>query len=292
MKQLFTIYFFFSFGNLLLSQEAALFSTREVKEMAVFPGCEKIDPTDKNKMNACLSQQLSQRLSTKLIGFDEVMEQSRLSKAVAKIQFVISKEGIIIDINELKGSNPILAVAAVQALVKISEELPPIRPAKLDTGMPVNIVYQLPVKYQIELEAEEVAQIYPVDEIVLFTLIDNELRYEIRLFKNKDIKAYEIKNDVETYLGKFLSLAEIERSEPYMSLINKERLAEKTLVADGYIEEEFFEVYIHNLFDQEKEKPIFVEVVKVYNDHKVTVSKFEKEAEFNKSRFASLIYRD
>lgn len=291
MKQLFTFLLISFFGN-LLAQEASLFSSRQVEEMAVFPGCENVNPSDKNEMNSCLSQKLSEHLSKELIGFDEVMQQSGLSSAIAKIQFVISKEGIIIDINEMKGSNPVLAVAAVKALAKISEELPPIRPAKLKNGTPVNIVYQLPVKFKIEQENAETAQVYPVDEIVLFTLIDNKLRYEVRLFKNKDIRTYEVRNEEETYLGKFLSLGEVEQSEPYKSLINKERNSDKTLVADGFLDDGFFEIYIHNLFDREKKKPIFVEVVRVDDNRKTTVFKFEKEAEFNKSRFASLIYRD
>src|SRR5690606_19497940 len=116
--------------------------------------------------------------------------------------------------------------------------------------------------------------------------------YEIRLFKNKDIKTYEIRNGGETYLGRFLSLGEVEQSEPYRSLIIKERSSEKTLVADGFLDDGFFEIYIHNLFDRENKKPIFVEVVKVDNNRKTIISKFEKEAEFNKSRFVSLIYRD
>jgi len=292
MKQLFTILFILILGNSVFAQEQKLFATREVAEMAVFPGCEKIAPTNKNEMNACLSQQLSEKLANKLMGFDEVMQQSGISGAVAKIQFVISKEGIIIDIRELKGSNPILADAAVQALSKIAEELPPIRPAKIKKGTPVNIVYQLPVKYEIGLENKEPEQVFPVDEIVLFTLSDKDSRYEIRLFKNKEIKMYERKNGTETYLGRFLSLNEVERSEPYKSLIDKEKNKDRILVTDGNLDDGFYEIYIYNLFKKESDKPVFVEVVKVDNGKKKVVSKFEKEADFNQSRFAPLLYRD
>jgi len=293
MKQLFTILFMLVSGVLLWAQESQLFTSKEVVEMAVFPGCEKINASDKKEMNNCLSQQLSGLLAEKLTGFDQVMEQNGISSAISKIQFVISKEGIIIDIHELKGSNPLLAEAAINALNQISEELPPIRPAKLKKGTPVNIVYQLPVRYQIELpEIQETALAYPVDEIVLFTLLDEDLRYEIRLFKDKDIKAYEIRDGLETYLGKFLSLGEVERSEPYQSLINRERDSDKTLVADGFLDDGFFEIYIHNLFDRGAKKPVYVEVVKVDDKKRTSVSKYEKEAEFNRSRYAPLIYRD
>lgn len=130
------------------------------------------------------------------------------------------------------------------------------------------------------------------NEIVLFTLLENEMRYEIRLSQGKNIKTYEIKNGAETYLGKFLSLGEVESSEPYKSLIGRERQSTKTFVTDGYLGSEFYEIYIHNLFNAKRENPIFVEVVKIENKKAEVVSKYDKETDFNESRFAPLIYRD
>src|SRR5690606_15303170 len=102
------------------------------------------------------------------------------------------------------------------------------------------------------------------------------LRYEVRLFKNKDIKLYEIQKDAQYFLGKFLTLNELERSDPYKSLIEKERKQGKTLVTDGFIGEEFFEIYIHNLFKGDPKKSIFVEVIKDVKGKKQSVAKFEK----------------
>lgn len=130
------------------------------------------------------------------------------------------------------------------------------------------------------------------NEIVLFTLLENELRYEIRLSQGKNIKTYEINNGVETYLGKYLSLGEVESSEPYKSLIGKERQSTKTFVTDGYLGNEFYEIYIHNLFNAKSEKPIFVEVLKVEDQKIEVVSKYDKESDFNESPFAPLLYRD
>lgn len=130
------------------------------------------------------------------------------------------------------------------------------------------------------------------NELVLFTLLENDLRYEIRLYQNKHIKTYEIKNGVETYLGKFLNLGEVERSEPYRSLIATARNSSRTFVTDGYLGNEFYEIYIHNLFNTKREKPIFVEVLKVEDKKSEVVSKYEKETDFNESRFAPLLYRD
>src|SRR5690606_25734419 len=246
MKQIFTILLILVFGNLLFSQQQQLYTSKKVKEMAVFPGCENINPKDKNEIINCNNQQLSQLLSAELKGFTEVMKQNKTAEAIANLQFVISKEGIIFNVNELEGSNPVLADAAVFALNKISEELPPIRPAKLKDGTPVNLVCEFPVRFKVRLDEEKTAPVYPVDEIVLFTLLEKDFRYEIRLFQNKDIKTYEIKNGVETFLGKFLTLTEVENSDPYKSLIEQQKHEERTVVADGNLDDGFYEIYIHN----------------------------------------------
>ena len=135
---------------------------------------------------------------------------------------------------------------------------------------------------------------YPVDEIVLFTLLpENEnLRYEVRLFQNKDLKIYEVKENQSLFLGKFLTLGEVGSSEPYKTLMEKYRLKDKILVTDGYLDEDFFEIYIYNLFDSATRKPVYVEVVQIKNQKTESVFKFKNEAEFVNSRFVSLIYRD
>lgn len=130
------------------------------------------------------------------------------------------------------------------------------------------------------------------EELVLFTLLDKDLRYEIRLYDQKHIKTYEIKNGDVTYLGKFLNLGEVERSEPYKSLMAKARQSSRILVTDGYLGNEFYEIYIHNLFNTKGTDPVFVEVLKVNDNRSEIVSKYEREADFNQSRFAPLLQRD
>ena len=208
---------------------------------------------------------------------------------------MISKEGIIIGVEQMNCGNLILGDAASLAMEKISMELPPIRPAILEDGTPVNLIFQLPVRFKIEEEVKGIVNsIYPVDEIVLFTLLteNKDLRYEVRWFKNKDIKVYEIRNHQSNFLGKFLTLNELENSEPYKSLIDKSRTENKILVADGFLDKEFFEIYIYNLFDSSRQEPIFVEVVEVKDKKVQSVFTFQTEAEFNDSKFVSLIYRD
>lgn len=294
MKSFLTYSLIFCMGSFLFSQQQPLYTTQQVKEMAIFPGCEKISASQKKELTHCISQQLSERLMKELKGVEEILRKSDIYDASAQIQFIISKEGIIMGSDALPGSNPVLADAALLAMDRISMELPPIRPAMLKNGTPVNLVLQLPVVFKLEKKSESIASpFYPVDEIVLFTLLtgEDDLRYEVRLFQNKDVKVYEIKNEQAEFLGKFLTLNEVENSEPYKSLINQCKSDDKILVADGFVEKEFFEIYIYNLFDAAHKNPIFVEVMKIENQKRQLVSKFEKESDFNESRYAPLIYR-
>jgi hypothetical protein len=294
MKTLFNLLFCLFFLNLGFGQEQQIYSAGKVHTLPVFQGCEK-DSEDRTKSISCISSTLSSRIHQELKGFDEVLKQSGFQSAETTLQFLVSKEGVIIDIRPLQGGNPILGDAASIAMEKIAMELPPIQPAKLKNGTAVNVMFQLPFEFIAKKEENIQSQNdFEVDEIVLFTLIPNQknLRYEVRLFKNKDIKLYEIQKDAQYFLGKFLTLNELERSDPYKSLIEKERKQGKTLVTDGFIGEEFFEIYIHNLFKGDPKKSIFVEVIKDVKGKKQSVAKFEKEETFNQSIFAPLIFRD
>ncbi len=294
MKQLFTFLVLVLFGNLLFSQEQQLYTENKVKEMPLFPGCESIHPTQKKEMTHCITEKISERLLQNMKGIDESLVKSKIYDARADIQFVISKEGILIGMKEMKRSNPILAESALLAMERISMELPPISPAKLKDGTSVNLLFQIPVIYQLEKKEETlVDSTFPVDEIMLFTLLgDAGLRYEVRLYKNKDIQIYEIKDNQIVFLGKFLTLNEVENSEPYKSLIDQSRKSNKILVADGFLDKEFYEIYVHNLFNRKQSEPVFVEVVQVENKKRNLIIQYEKEADFNESRYAPLIYRE
>ncbi len=294
MKHFLLFSFFLITTHFGFSQQQQLYVDREVKEMAIFPGCEHIKKSKKNELNQCMAQKLTELLTDKLEGFDFVMQQHGISYASARVQFVISKEGVILNVTEVKDSNSVLAQASINALNQIAIEIPPIKPAKLKNGKPVNIFYQLPITYQIDSEeATSSAHEYPVDEIVLFTLVSDELNYEVRFFKNRLIKVYEIKDGVTTFLGKFLSMSEVESSEPYKSLIENERKKEKTLMAEGSLDDGDYEMYIHNLFQKDKKsKPIFVEIVRKNDEGRQTIQNFEREGDFNNSKYAPPIYRE
>lgn len=289
-KNLFILSLFLLSVN-IFGQNQPLYDVQSIHEMPVFPNCEKIKTTQKKKMSQCISQQLTQLMSAKLAGFEDYMNAQGMTEAQAKLRFIISKEGIIVGAEESQDSNVALADAAIDAIQQISNELQPIRPAKLKSGEIVNVQFEIPLKFMVELQkkAQETMH-YPVDEIVLFSLLEKGFRYEIRLFKGKNLKVYEIKDDKETFLGNFLSLQEIGQSDPYKTLIQNEKNSEMAFITDGYLDQEFFEIYIRHLFDQKKNA--FIEIYQVKDDKKTKVAEYLHEIDFNQSRYAPLIYRE
>lgn len=289
MKHILYIFFFIISGN-LSAQKQKLYNVDEVREMPIFPSCDDIKPRNKKKVSECISKSLTTLLSSKLRGFENVMYENNLGEASAVIQFVISKEGVIQHIQELNGSDPLLAERAIQSLDQISQELPPIRPAKMRSGESVNLLLQFPIRFQVDLNSSNFDKIeYPVDEIVLFSLFEGNYRYEVRLFENKNIKVYELRDDRETYLGRFMSMNELLRSEPYRSLVEEIKSTDRFFVTDGKLENETYEIYILNLLNQTK--PVYVEVLKNENGEKILIEEYQRELDFSNSIYAPLIYR-
>ncbi len=129
------------------------FTARQVSEMAVYPGCEKFKG-DKTKLQKCLSDKLSSELGDQLSDFADVLNDRGETSAVAKLQFVIDKSGRIIQVQPMKGGSVELGKESEKALQRIASRLASrgknIQPAKLEDGSPVNLVFQLPVRYQIQ----------------------------------------------------------------------------------------------------------------------------------------------
>lgn len=291
MKNTLFILFLSLFSQSIFGQEQQLYNVRSIHEMPVFPHCENIKSTQKKKATQCISQQLTQLLSNKLQDFETFMSAHGITESQAKLRFIITKEGVIVNVEEVKGSDPALAEAAVEALNQIAEELPPILPGKLSSGEKVNLLFEVPLRFIVEPSINSVDPLdYPVDEIVLFTLLEKDFRYEIRLFKGKNIKVYEVKDKQETFLGKFLSLQEVGQSDPYKTLIQNEKGAELTFITDGYLDEDFYQIYIRHLFDQNKNA--FIEIYQVKEAQQTKIAEFQNEIDFNRSRYAPLIYRE
>ncbi len=126
------------------------FSPREVSEMAIYPGCEKFKG-DKEKLQSCLAQKLSDALTDQLADFGDVLNNRGETKVTAKLQFVIDKSGKIIQVKPMSGGNADLGREAKSALERIATRLSSsgktIQPAKLSDGTSVGMNFSLPVTF-------------------------------------------------------------------------------------------------------------------------------------------------
>lgn len=128
------------------------FKARDVKFMAVYPGCEKLR-NDKTALQDCMSKNLNKELSNQLNDFSEFAVTNNISEANAKLLFVVDKNGRIVQVEAIKGGNQNLSAESKKALERISEKLirkgKYIEPAKLNDGTEVNIQLSIPIKFKL-----------------------------------------------------------------------------------------------------------------------------------------------
>ncbi|SMC35885.1 energy transducer TonB [Moheibacter sediminis] len=214
-------------------------TAKEVSHMAVFPGCENHDVNDKKVLQSCIASEINSRLGAKLENFAEELDKKGYTSAVAKLQFVIDKNGKIIQVKAMEGGNADLKEASKNALIEISNEIGKISPATLEDGTPVNLIFQLPVKYVVTQDEEQPQ--FEWNELVLATLKDNNIMYEIRASKNEELLVYEISQESQIFLGKYKFLNEIYMVEPYRSIY--EKADGKNLITEGDLNNTFYRFY-------------------------------------------------
>ncbi len=262
-------------------QDSRSFTARQVSEMAIFPGCEEV--TEKSLLTKCFARKMNELLVGKLEDFAQEMENLKISTAHTKLQFVVDKKGKLTQIKAMEGGTPILGEASLKAMNEIATEIKPIRPALLEDGSPVNLVFQLPVRYQIELSETAREPEYEWDELVMATLKDESVRYEIRIAKTQTFKVYEVVQSGEIFLGNYSSIAEIVRTEPYRSILEKSD--EKFLVTEGFKDEVEYKFY--NL----KSDPTYIYVYQIKNGEENLLEKLEQKEFYLISKYSEFFVR-
>lgn len=280
-------FLFFILLTGLLSAQNPGFTARQVYGMVVYPGCEEFQVEQKAELMRCMKENLGEILSDKLTDFYRIMKDFNTEKAVCRIQFVVDKDGKIIQIKPTETNNylnQLLCRVSAGSMQMISEKIPPIQPATLVDGSPVNLVFMLPVTYQIDgIKKPNPLSDYDFTEMVFYTLKSNSEIYEIRLAEKTDkLKAYEVWGDKAVYLGQFNSFGDVFELEPYRSLYNSS--GDKHLVTEKNTNGTVYRVYVK---DSEPDK-IFV-----YNLNNKT-EKLEAELsrhEFSWSKYSAWILR-
>lgn len=270
-------FLFFILLTGLLSAQNPGFTARQVYGMVVYPGCEEFQIEQKAELSQCLSKNLTSQLADLMSDFGAVLENFNTEKAVCRIQFVVDKDGKIIQIKPTETNNylnQLLCRVSAGSMQMISEKIQPIQPATLVDGSPVNLVFMLPVTYQIDgIKNPNPLSDYDFTEMVFYTLKSDSETYEIRLDeKVVKLKAYEVSGDKAVYLGQFDSFEEVFELEPYQSLYNSS--GDRHLVTEKNENGTIYRVYIK---DSEPDK-IFV----YYLNNKTE----ELEAELRRKEFS------
>jgi len=124
----------------------------KAKVMAIFPGCEKEAKKGNEALTKCMSEKLSSELSYNLDSYAEIAQKENKTSAVAKMQFIVNKNGEITQVNSANGSDATLGKEAKKALEKINKDLvrkgKKIKPAKFDDGTDADLIFSIPVRFQ------------------------------------------------------------------------------------------------------------------------------------------------
>lgn len=262
-------------------KEANNFTARQVAEMAIFPGCEHLNNKDRVALQKCFQQNITNLLIDKLADFSDKMDELKISIATTKLQFVVSNKGKLIQIESI-GGTPELAIASENAMNQIANEIPPIRPALLEDGSPVNLVFQLPVKFAMAQDSVEEPQ-FEWNELVMSTLKEEGTKYEIRMTKEQNFKVYEISNSGEIFLGNFTFIYEIGQTEPYKSIIGKNQ--GRNLITDGMMNGNQYKIY------SESSDLEHIYIYQIENDQENLVEKLPYKDFYFLPKYAELIKR-
>lgn len=280
-------FLFFILLTGLLSAQKSDYIEKQVYGMAVYPGCEEFQVEQKAELVRCMKENLIEILSDKLTDFYRIMKDFNTEKAVCSIQFTIDKDGKMVRIKHMETKNYLnllLGEFTVNTMQTIAEQIPPIQPATLEDGSPVNLVFVMPVTSQIEgIKKPNPLSDYDFTEMVYYTLKSDLETYEIRLEGlTKKIKAYEVSGDKAVYLGQFNSFGDVFELEPYRSLYASS--GDKHLVTEKNANGKVYRVYIKDSV------PDKVFVYRLKNKTEKLEVELSSE-EFSRSKYSAWILR-
>lgn len=245
-----------------------------IKKMPVHPKCIKLNAENKNVMSSCLQRVLQKQLERELKSFWRTMDKKELKTASAKISFVISNKGKIINSEVVDSSFPPLGEHVKVVFNKIANETSYIQPGEDSNGKKVNMSFHLPVRYNILDDDEE--EILALKEVVLATLIDENEKYEIRMnILTSKIIIYDISGKTPKYLNAYKNTLEALQLEPYKTLFLK--MGNEILITEGQIKDQTFRVYTFIdqkdmlfIYRMDKGKEVFVRSLtrEKFNSHK------------------------
>ena len=138
--------------TLELKKPDVAITAKNAAVMAIYPGCESESKKGNAALTKCMSDKISKELGGELSDFAETASRNNIGSAVAKMQFIVNKNGEISQVKPLSGSNQDLGKEAKSALERINKQIlrkgKKITPAKLEDGSDANLIFSIPVRFQ------------------------------------------------------------------------------------------------------------------------------------------------
>lgn len=261
------------------------YTAKDVAQMAVFPGCEKFN--DKKDLQSCISEEINKQLVSVLDPQIDFLQGLRMKEIVSKLNFVITKNGKISGIEHAEGNYQLneIAITAFQNYAKNLQ----VKPASIEDGTLVNLVFQLPIKVTLNLiwqKEKEIFEASGVKELVYLTLNENDETYEIRLKQDLTFSIYKINNDKYEFLGNVMNWLEFRNMEPYSEHVNKLFMQQWELITESKLNGENYRIYRWG-YDLE-----YVRVYKLINGKEELVLKSNRFKKFKKSPYIKLLHRN
>jgi|GEM_PF-6508870 len=129
------------------------FTARSVEKMVILKECQSVDENNKSELQRCLADELKNRISVRFQEFDGIADSLKIETAVAKLQFVLDKEGKINEIKTVRGGNELLSEFILLVFTEMKDFLE-FEPAQVG-GKNVDMVFQLPIKYERNINSKD-----------------------------------------------------------------------------------------------------------------------------------------
>lgn len=122
-----------------------IFSFAIVENKPIFPGCEK--EKDEEARSNCFQLKIQQHIA-KNFKYPEIARQLGIQGKVF-INFVIEKDGSVSNVSVIRGVDPNLDQAAIDAVKSLNNLNPKIQPAR-QRGKPVKMSFTIPVNARLQ----------------------------------------------------------------------------------------------------------------------------------------------
>lgn len=250
----------------------------------IFPGCENaLTKTEKLK---CFQEQIANIYSSYLDRYIPILEYLNINEAKAIVSFKLDENGQI-ELKNVESNSSFFKVYNVLSFADFmvdqnaKNKIIPVKSLDGSQQHAINLSFPVSVQlYHTNIETKD---------RVLAILRDNEVRYELRLTPQKEIKIYEVADDRTIYLGKYNTLEEIMNTLPYKKLINT---ASEWVDLGSFSDEKGeYLIVVKNIFNREKFESKFL-IYKLKDGKKKVKIKYNSLKSFMESKYFEKIQRD